>query len=316
MYAPLVEVWRGDLVESIHHGAFVLLAADGSVELSAGDIDAQMFPRSTSKLMQAAGMVELGLDLPTDLLALAASSHSGGEIHRAGVLRILQQVSLTENALQCQPTWPLGVQERKDWREAGHSASRLTSDCSGKHAAFLATCVINGWDLQTYLDPNHPLQVSLKTAVEKLTGVRALHESLDGCGAPLWSTTLHGLANAYRLGVMGEVGSPVHQVATAMRTHPELVAGPGREPTAAMNALAGVVAKDGAEAVFAMAHTSGKAFALKIADGSKRGLAPIVQAVLTRWGADREQISTFPSLPILGGGQPVGRLAVCPEAGL
>ena len=312
MHAPLVEVVRGDLVESVHFGSLVLLAADGRVELSIGDVDSAMFPRSANKLMQAAGVLELGVDLRGEQLAIAASSHSGGEPHVAAVRALLADYGVAESALQNTPGLPIGAAERKAFLSAGGQKSSLRADCSGKHASFLAACVQQGWNLADYRSADHPLQRHLAEAMAKATATPIQHTSVDGCGAPLWSSSLVGLARAYRLGASGPSDSALRRVGDAMSAYPELVGGPGREPTAAMRALPGLVAKDGAEGVFAMGLSDGRAAAIKIADGSKRGLAPVILAILRRWGATEAALADFPQVPVLGWGQPVGRLRLAP----
>lgn len=310
-HLPLVEVWRGGLLESVHFGSLVLLAADGSVESSFGDVDAEMFPRSANKLMQAAGVLELGVELPSEQLAIAASSHSGGDEHVAAVRSLLSAYGLTEAQLQNTPGLPIGAAERKEYLLAGGEKSALRADCSGKHASFLAACVVNGWDTASYLDPTHPLQSRLVEVMASATGVSVITTSVDGCGAPLWSSTLVGLAQAYRAGASGD--GQLRVVADAMRHHPRLVGGDGRVPTEAMLALPGVVAKDGAEGVIAMGLADGRAAAFKISDGALRAAAPVAAAVLSHWGATAAAVSRMPFLPVLGGGRPVGELRLSSE---
>ncbi len=145
-----------------------------------------MFPRSASKPLQAAAMVELGLDLDGELLALAAASHSGEPFHLDGVRRILAGAGLDVDAL---PYPARGAVRPSRPRRPGcgpaTSPEPLTMNCSGKHAAMLATCVVNGWDVATYLDPEHPLQVALRAALERYAGEPVPPTGVDGCGAPL-----------------------------------------------------------------------------------------------------------------------------------
>lgn len=307
MHVPLVEVWRGELLESMHFGSLVELSPDDSMVRSAGDVETAMFPRSASKLMQAAGCVELGLDIEPRLLALVAASHSGGDVHVAGVEELLAGFGLSAVNLHNPPGLPIGKPERKAYLMSGGTRASLRGDCSGKHAGFLATCVINGWTTADYLSPTHPLQIALRRQVESATGEAVQYDSVDGCGAPLWSTTLHGLARAYGNAVKAPEGSALRRVADAMRAFPELVGGPGRAATVAMQSAPGLLAKDGAEAVFAMARADGAAAAFKIADGGARALPPLVADQLRRWGADGSQLQVE---PVLGGGAPVGRLAL------
>ena len=157
--APVVaHVVRSGFVESVHHGSVVALDANGSTSLAIGDVTGPIFPRSSSKPVQALAMLRAGLDLDGELLALATGSHSGEAFHLEGVQRILAGAGLGERDLQNTPGLPYGEPERYAWIAAGHPASPLVQNCSGKHAAMLATCVVAGWDTATYRDPGHPLQ--------------------------------------------------------------------------------------------------------------------------------------------------------------
>src|SRR6187397_3067723 len=144
MPAPVVvaEVVRSGFVEGHHHGSVVALAADGSTAWSVGDATSPVLPRSCNKPLQALGMVHAGLDLPPELLALACASHSGEPFHLDGVRRI----------------------------RAGDEPSPLAMNCSGKHAAMLLTCVVNGWDTATYRAPDHPLQQAIAATFAGSTG--------------------------------------------------------------------------------------------------------------------------------------------------
>lgn len=306
--ADFVELIRGDISESVHSGMMVMLAPDGSVAGHAGDITSAMFPRSTSKLMQAAAMVRLGLNLEPRLLALVASSHSGGDMHEAGAREILEKYGVPFSALRCTPFMPLGYAEKIAYRNAGGEPASIRSDCSGKHAGFLATCMINGWDLETYLEPTHPLQVAISNELSLLSGDPVTHTTVDGCGAPLLAITLTGLAQAFRAGVVSDPSEPVRKVADAMRAFPEMVGGVGREVTVAMQSLPGLLAKDGAECVIAMALSDGRACAFKIADGGQRAVGVTTKAILEVWGADADVLSHMRIDQVLGGGKPVGQL--------
>ena len=310
-YVDLVEVIRGGLVESVHQGAVALIDTDGAVR-SYGTTDVDMFPRSTSKLFQAAAMVDLGLNIHPKMLALVAASHSGGDEHVQGVRALLGLYGLDESHLQCSIGMPIGAAERRAYVLAGGDKARIRTDCSGKHAGMLATCVINGWSTDNYLAVDHPLQIEIARTIEAASGDAATYVSADGCGAPLLSMTLAGLARGYRLGTQS-AGS-LRVVADAMREFPEMVGGPGREPTVVMQAVPGLLAKDGAEAVFAMADDQGRAAAIKIADGSKRALATVIAGVLEGWGIEPTQVSGLPFAQILGGGVPVGEVRLAPAA--
>ena len=168
---PVVaEIVRSGFVEGHHYGSVVALAADGSVDWSVGEVAAPVLPRSSNKPIQALAMVELGLDLPDDLLALACASHSGEPFHVEGVRRTLASAGLDESALRTPADYPLDDDAREAVVRAGGAKAPVLMNCSGKHAAMLATCVVNGWDPATYLDVAHPLQQAIHETFEDLTG--------------------------------------------------------------------------------------------------------------------------------------------------
>ncbi|MFH8985914.1 asparaginase [Streptomyces varsoviensis] len=316
-YPVLAEVWRGDFLESVHHGSVVCLDADGKAVLTAGPVDVPMYPRSSNKPLQSVGMLRAGLDLDGELLALACASHSGEAFHLDGVRRILAGAGLTEDALQCTAALPIGAESQPAHLAAGLGPSRITMNCSGKHAAMLATCVAAGWSVENYLDPEHPLQLALRATLEDLAGEKSTSVGVDGCGAPLFALTLTGLARAFAKIATAPAGSHEARVAAAMNAHPEYVGGTGRDVTTLMQAIPGAVAKDGAEGVYALALPDGSAIALKIADGSQRPRPVVMTAALRHIGvpvATDTRLSALTTAPVLGHGQPVG--AVRPSAAL
>jgi len=287
MEPVVAEVVRSGFVEGRHHGTVVALAADGSHDLAVGDVDAPMLPRSCSKPLQALAMVRAGLALDGELLALACASHSGEPFHLDGVRRILQGVGLDESALQNPPGWPLADSAQEAVVRAGGEPSVLAMNCSGKHAAMLATCVANGWSITDYLSPEHPVQQAIAATVTELSGVPVSHIAVDGCGAPLLSTSVAGLARAFSRLASGP-GPEERRVADAIRAHPEWVSGTTRDELALLRAIPGAIAKAGAEAGYVVALADGRAFALKIADGAARARPVVMAALLQRLGVDRE----------------------------
>ncbi|MFE5334297.1 asparaginase [Isoptericola sp. NPDC056573] len=313
--APLAEVVRGDLVESVHLGHLVVLGPDGGVRLALGDPTTTIWPRSSVKPLQAVAMLRSGLDLPGRLLALGAASHSGAPEHLAGVREILAGAGLDESALRNTPDLPLGRAEALAWQESGRGPERVAQNCSGKHAAMLATCVAAGWDTASYLDLDHPLQRAVRDAVVELTGDADPHVTVDGCGAPLFSTTVLGLARSFgRLASAGAAGTTDEggRVARAMAGHPEMVAGRGREDTLVMTAVPGSIAKIGADGVCAAGLPDGSAVAFKILDGGDRPRPAILAAAMRAAGAagvagaDAAALDAVGVTPVLGGGAPVG----------
>ena len=314
MSVPLVEIVRSGFVEGRHHGSVVALAADGSVAWSAGDVTGQILPRSDNKPLQALGMLGLGLDLPPDLLALACASHSGEQIHLDGVRRILAGAGLAEMALGNIPDYPLAPDVNEAWIRAGGEPTKLAQNCSGKHAAMLATCVERDWQLSGYFEPDHPLQLGIQHRFEAVTSEPAV-VTVDGCGAPLLSVSLTGLARAYQLLATATDGD-AWRIAEAIRRHPELVSGTTRDECRLLRAIPGAIGKFGAEAVYVVALPDGRTVALKIDDGSERARPVVMAAALARLGIDGEEVAATGRQPVYGGGVVVGELRAVLDAAL
>lgn len=295
----LAELVRNGLVESIHSGHLVMLNSDGSVHKSKGAVDMPIFPRSTVKSFQASAMVRSGLKLEPRLLALVASSHSGAKVHQDGVLEILALHNLAESDLQNMLDKPLGTTERDAWGDK--APTRLAMNCSGKHAGMLATCVINGWDTKTYLEQSHPLQQAVLKEIETCTSETVANKTFDGCGAPLFAISTMGLARAIHK--ITTSSDPVHQeVLAAHYLFPEMIGGEGRLNTRMMQAIPGLMMKDGMEAVLVSSLRDGRTLVMKIADGSLRAAGLIAQAAFAEWDIN----TTDESVKILGGSEVVG----------
>jgi L-asparaginase II len=312
---PVASVVRSGFVESVHHGSVVVIDPSGTPVLAVGDPDQPVFPRSANKPVQAVAMVRAGLDVPDELLALSAASHSGEPVHLAAVQRLLAGAGLSEDDLQNTPDLPLDQAERSAWIAAAREPSSLAQNCSGKHAGMLATCAAAGWDLRTYLDPEHPLQRSMAEVLGELAGEPVAHVGVDGCGAPVMAVSLTGLARAFGALATSAPGTPEQRVGAAMRAHPELVGGSGRDVTALMRAVPGLLAKDGAEAVYAAALADGTAVAVKIADGGDRARPVVMAQALRAAGVDPALVAFLDDAPVLGHGQPVGAVRALPLAG-
>ena len=310
---PVAEIVRSGFVEGHHYGSVVALAADGSLDWSVGAVEGPMLARSCNKVPQATAMVRLGLDLPDDLLALVCASHSGEDFHLDGVRRILAVGGLEESALQTPPDYPLDDAAREAAIRAGRAKDPISMNCSGKHAGMLVTCVVNGWDTATYLSPDHPLQHAITATFSELTGDPVESVAIDGCGAPLLSCSLTGLARAFRTVAVADDG-PARRVADAIRRHPEFVSGSTRDELTLLRALPGAIAKAGAESCYALALPDGRAFALKTDDGAPRVRPVLMAAALHRCGVDGEPgvdgqaVRATGQVPLLGGGRPVGEI--------
>ncbi|MDI3417876.1 asparaginase [Streptomyces luteolus] len=304
----LAEVVRSGFVEGRHRGSLVVLAADGSVERAVGDVSTPVFPRSANKPMQAAAILRAGLDLSGERLALASASHSGEPFHLDLVRTMIGEFGLTESALQCPPDLPFDPVESETYLAGGSVRDRVTMNCSGKHAAMIAACAAQGWDQESYLDPEHPLQRLVGEVIEETAGEPVAATGTDGCGAPLMAISLTGLARAFRHFVLAEPGTPERRVADAMRAHPEYVAGTRRPDTWLMREVPGVLSKMGAEAVQAVALPDGRALAFKVDDGAIRALGPILARALGLLGVDTPALARIGAAPLLGGGHEVGEI--------
>jgi L-asparaginase II len=319
---PVAEIVRSGFVEGHHYGSVVALAADGSVAWSVGEVEVPILPRSCNKPVQALGMVRAGLDLPADLLALACASHSGETFHIDGVRRILAGAGLTEDALQTPPDYPLDDAARREVVRRGAPMAPVLMNCSGKHAAMLATCVVNGWPTDTYLEPDHPLQRAVAATFSEQTGEPIAATAVDGCGAPLFSTSLVGLATAFRRIALGHDGADAPdphaaRIADAIRSHPAYVSGTTRDERALLTAIPGAIGKAGAESCYAVALADGRAFALKVDDGAARARPVLMAEALRRDGVDVEPgvdtdaVRRTGAAELLGGGRPVGEIRAC-----
>jgi L-asparaginase II len=302
----LAEVVRSGFTESRHRGAVAGLAADGTVRIDLGETGIPVFPRSSNKPLQAAGMLRCGLDLDGELLALAAASHSGEDFHVHGVRKILSEAGLTEDDLRCPASFPLDEQTAHRLIARGEGMTRIRMNCSGKHAAMLATCVRKGWPVGGYLDPDHALQLALRETVAELAQEPVTATGVDGCGAPLFALTVHGLARAFRNLALAAPDTHEGRVADAMRANPAWTSGTARDERRLAEAIPGLLLKGGAEGVDAFALPDGRAAAIKIDDGASRTHTPVTAAALRALGV--EVPAGFATAPVAGGDAVVGEI--------
>jgi len=304
--APIAVAARSGLEESIHHGAGVAIDATGTIRASIGDPDLVVYPRSCLKPMQAHAMLGAGLELDDRQLAVACASHDGSPDHLDAVRSILGRYDLAESDLQNTPSRPSGAVARAAARTAGIEPSSLQQNCSGKHAAMLATCRINGWSIDDYLDGRHPLQVAITQGIESL-GAVVDHVGTDGCGAPTHAFSLRELAAAF-----ARLAAPGSAVSSAMTTHATLVGGPTRDVTLWMHAVPTLIAKEGAAGVMAAGLADGRAVAFKVADGSDSCRQAVVVEALRGAGVEFDataaRTAETVAVPVLGHGHPVGRI--------
>lgn len=305
---PVAEVIRGGWVESVHAGHAVIVDPDGSVVRSWGRPEDPVLLRSAAKPLLGAGMLGAGLDLDGEHLAIAVSSHNGEPIHVRAVREVLAGGGLTEDDLANPPWLPFTTEAKIAWIRAGRGPSRITQNCSGKHAAMLRTAQALGAPTAGYMAVDHPVQAVVIAAVERLSGEAIAALATDGCGVPVVAISLVGLARAYSRMVTAPAGTPEGRVAYAMAAHPMHVGGTGRDTTAFMTAWPRAIAKDGSEGVHVLALPDGRAAALKVADGSERARAAVAVGLMGHLGVPAEVIAVSGPEPVLGGGQPVGSI--------
>lgn len=304
----LAQVWRGDMIESVHLGHAVICNGEGEVIEAWGDPEVVMFPRSSCKMIQALPLVESGLDLNETQLALSCASHSGASVHVELVSDWLGQLGLGEEDMRCGSHMPQDPDENHRLIRAGASPCQLHNNCSGKHTGFLALNQHMGAGPE-YVEPDHPVQKAVREAFEDMTGEVSPTYGIDGCSAPNFATSLTGLARAMgrfasahkRSGARAEAAA---RLVRAMATHPLLVAGEGRACTELMRAMGGRVAiKTGAEAVFvAILPDQDMGIALKVADGTTRGAECAIAALLIRAGVldqNHPAVARFWNAPIV-----------------
>lgn len=321
----LVRVHRSGFHEGSHFGSVVITDRDGSVLHARGDVESPIFPRSSSKPFQSVTMLVSGAALGGADLALASASHSGEPMHVSRALAMLAAAGVSEDDLRCPPALPMNEAAMLAVLEAGsgaagahgHLARRIYMNCSGKHAGMLTACVVQGWPIADYVAPEHPLQRRVGDEITRLTGETPSAVGIDGCGAPLFAISLLALARGFGRVSAAPHGSPERRVSNAMRAHPEMVGGTGREDTRLMRAFAGLLVKGGAEGVHCAALPDGRCVAVKITDGGDRARMPVLVAGLRTLGIGGDHTATalleeLGTGTVLGGGVPVGTVALAP----
>lgn len=292
---PMVELWRGGLLESLHRGHAVVAGPEGARAVW-GDAGTVVFPRSSCKMIQALPLVESGAaeaaGLGPEELALACASHSGEPRHVARVAGWLAGLGLGEGDLRCGAHPPMAEPARDDLIRAGRAPCQLHNNCSGKHAGFLTLARHLGAG-PDYVAIDHPVQARVAEAFQEVTGEPSPGWGIDGCSAPNFATTLAGLARAMAAFAVATAGQgsgarprAMGRLTRAMMAHPGLVAGEGRACTELMAALAGRGAvKTGAEGVFvAILPGEGLGVAVKVVDGAGRAAEAAIAGLLVHLG--------------------------------
>ena len=302
-FAVVAELVRDGLVESRHWGIAALVGPDGKVIDEIGKSKRLIFPRSSIKPLQAVAARRSGLNLSGAQLAITTGSHQGTKDHAKLVEEILVGAGLGLDSLQCPVAWPAGVEAAL---EAG-TQKREYFNCSGKHAGFLAASVAAGFDTETYLDPEQPLQKLIIEVLEEYSGEKVLFSTIDGCGAPLHTITVEGLARA-----IGKFTATDTEIVNPMLGNAWAVDGHGTADTLLMEA--GYIAKLGAEGVFVIGTKDGHGVAVKIADGNLRAAPLVAMRLLQKNGlmetALYEELFEKISQKVTGGSQVTGRLEI------
>jgi L-asparaginase II len=293
----LVEVTRGELVESVHRVAACAVDANGNLLYGAGEIDVPVYLRSTAKPFIAAAAIEAGVidafGLDAREVAVMAASHSGESIHVQAVHSLLQKIGMDVSALQCGIHMPYDERSANELRRAGAEPTALHNNCSGKHAGILALCKVLGADPTTYLSERNPAQWRILEFCARLSDddPESWPIAVDGCGIPVYATSLRRAAHSFaRLASLTDVrpsdAEALRIVRDAMTAHPRYVAGSGQLDTELMIAGKGTIAsKAGAEGVHGVAAIApGYGYASKVLDGNSRARGPSTIAALRRLG--------------------------------
>lgn len=305
---PLVQLTRGGMLESEHHGAVAVMNSKQQLIAAAGDPQRVTFSRSTLKVFQALPLIESGthreFGFDSEKLALLCASHNGESMHIAQVDAMLGAINLPHSKLECGCHVPAQYSYFDQSPPADAVWDQRHNNCSGKHAGFLAYCVQHGMPTRHYIDPMHPLQQAVRKDVARATGMSAdaLVLGIDGCSAPNYAMPLSNIAYGYaRLAsgaADGEFGESFSLLGEAMTAHPALISGTGRNDLAFMQIGGGDwIAKVGADGVQAIASKSrGEAFAIKILDGNRTALFAATVEVLDQlgWLNDAQRIALMP----------------------
>jgi L-asparaginase II len=298
---------RSGVIETEHLGAFAAVDRNGRLIAKSGDVDRPFFIRSSAKPFQAWIAQEAGADLSPTELALSASSHDGTPVHVSIVESMLSAVGLDQDDLRCPEDWPLSPSAKEALLREGHrTPRRIWHNCSGKHAGWLRACVANRWPTDSYLAPDHPLQVRIRELVGDLGVFDVGPVGIDGCGAPVLRTSVLAMATMY-----GRLGTDerFREVFDAMHRYPTLVSGVGNGDAVIATAF-DAVAKRGALGCIGVSVRGQIGVAAKSWDGSDRVAAMTAAAGLVEIAQPSSMmIQTMSDVlrpPVLGGGEVVG----------
>jgi L-asparaginase II len=324
----VVEVTRGQQVESRHRVSAAVIDADGEIVLAFGDQERPVFPRSAVKALQALPLVESGIadryGLTDPELALACASHSGEPEHVASARAVLAKAGQEPSSLECGAHWPLNDKAARELAASGGTPSALHNNCSGKHAGFVCLACGLDEDPRGYVRPEHRVQQTIRGALEDLTGASHTPEVMgtDGCSIPTYAIPLPALAFGFAkfgtgTGISRGCAAAAKRIRAAVAQHPFMVAGTGRFDTRLMTLLGErAFTKTGAEGVYCAALAEvGYGVALKVDDGGTRAaeaaMASLILKLLPIEGEERTDVEAMAS-PVLKNwnGIEVGRIRV------
>jgi L-asparaginase II len=284
----LATVWRGTVVEARIRAHIAVVDASGQVLSSAGSPDAETTLRSCVKPLQALQFLRLAADAlgANDAeIAIACASHQGEDEHVATVRGLLARAKVPEEALRCGPQLPSDEAAVRRLLASGGEPLPVHNNCSGKHAAMLATCSVMGWPLVGYMNPAHPCQMAVTAAMQEMLGVDlgTAPRGIDGCGLTTYGIPLVAIARGF---AAASADPAFRRAQDAMAAHPFLVAGTGRFDTALLEvAGARVTAKIGGAAVWAaVGRPGGPGVAIKLEAGSGEAIPVVAMAVLQQLG--------------------------------
>ena len=313
----LAVVERNGFIESRHAGSAVVMTGEGEILRTLGDVTTPIFPRSTLKPFQAVAVMSSGVTLRGEDAAIATASHTGTFRHAELVKGLLARAGIPVTALGCPASWPEDRTTRDTLVRQGLGPDPVYMTCSGKHAAMLVACVQNGWSLDGYLDPEHPLQKRVLDVIERFTGERPAASGIDGCGTPVHAISLTALARGIARIATSRSNSPfaIYREAGFLvegaRANGWIIAGPGQPDTVVIDRL-GIFIKFGAEGITVATASNGTTVALKVLDGSLRAATIVALSLLADAGAieraDVEALIPELHLGVFGAGRPVGQI--------
>jgi L-asparaginase II len=323
-YVPLVEVTRGEIVESIHYGAFCVVDSKGQLLAWEGDPGLRTYPRSSLKPLQVLCLIEAGgvevFNFTSEEIAIMCASHSGTELHTSVLSRMHKKIGITEADLACGVHWPYDSDTRNKMKLAGKRPTVLNHNCSGKHTGMLAYARLKGYPLENYLDPSHPVQVDIRETLGELFGMEPnqLPLGIDGCTAPVYGVSMEKMA--YAVATLAEPaddktarGKAAEIITSSMMANPLMIAGPNQFDTDLMSVGAGkVFSKGGAEGYQIIGirpgllakDAPGIGIAIKISDGDtrSRGRSSVVMTLLEAMGVlshgEIESLKDYGNVPI------------------